>query len=197
MDTENKKIMRRIIIIFICSILAPIAMDYFILGNSFPSNIDNDTWAGFLGSYIGGIATIVVFYLTILHTNEQNHRIEQRQRLEDKENRRLLIMPYIETRYDIVKNLQRERDNLRVFKMLGAKVEHVKTTLSDVDKKFMGLKNIESNYYLEYKLINAGAGNAVNMNIFVNGFKTDFTLLKNESGYLFLMINPRLFTILS
>lgn len=54
----GKKIIKIIIgIVIVVSI--PILMDVFILGNNVPSNIGNDVWADFLGSYIGGIATLL------------------------------------------------------------------------------------------------------------------------------------------
>ncbi len=54
--------MRKIfkIIGFIVLIIAiPFLIDVWIFGNTFPSNIDNQTWASFLGGYLGGIATLV------------------------------------------------------------------------------------------------------------------------------------------
>lgn len=45
-----------IILLFgILAILVPIIIDLLVLGNSFPSNIDNDSWASFLGSFWGAI----------------------------------------------------------------------------------------------------------------------------------------------
>lgn len=70
---NNKKQVWRIIIVFlIVATVFPVLLDCFVFGNSFKSNLDNESWAGFLGSYIGGIATIIVFFLTILYANEQN-----------------------------------------------------------------------------------------------------------------------------
>lgn len=45
-----------IILLFgILAILVPIIIDLLVLGNSFPSNIDNDSWASFLGSFWGAL----------------------------------------------------------------------------------------------------------------------------------------------
>ena len=45
-----RKVLR--IVLGIASVIAvPIFIDFFVFGNAFPSNIDNQTWAGFLGSY--------------------------------------------------------------------------------------------------------------------------------------------------
>ena len=49
-----RKVLR--IVLGIASVIAvPIFIDFFVFGNVFPSNIDNQAWAGFLGSYLGGI----------------------------------------------------------------------------------------------------------------------------------------------
>lgn len=69
-------------------------MDVFILGNNVPSNIGNDVWADFLGSYIGGIATLLAVFITI---SDNNKKI-QRQKIDaSKEQRRLSIKPYLVT----------------------------------------------------------------------------------------------------
>ena len=53
MDKKDKiKIILPFIVLAIC---VPIFVDIFVFGNSFPSNIDNDSWASFLGSFIGAI----------------------------------------------------------------------------------------------------------------------------------------------
>ena len=61
---------------FACLLIAiPLLIDVFIFGNAFPSNIDNQAWAGFLGSYLGGIATLVAVFITI---SDNNKKIEYR-----------------------------------------------------------------------------------------------------------------------
>ena len=71
-----RKVLR--IVLGIASVIAvPIFIDFFVFGNAFPSNIDNQAWAGFLGSYLGGIATLVAVFITI---SDNNKKIEiQRQ----------------------------------------------------------------------------------------------------------------------
>lgn len=65
-------------------IMLPIMIDWFIFGNSFPSNIDNQTWASFLGGYLGGVATLVAVFITI---KDSNKKIElQKKETEEREN---------------------------------------------------------------------------------------------------------------
>lgn len=74
------------------AIILPLAIDWLIIGNSFPSNIANSDWVGFLGGYIGAIIGAVVslvgIIITIRYTTEQN-----------KEDRELQIRPYCTVRY--------------------------------------------------------------------------------------------------
>lgn len=51
-----------IVVCIVLVILFPILMDIFILGNDIPSNISNSDWAGFIGSYVGGIATFALVF---------------------------------------------------------------------------------------------------------------------------------------
>lgn len=58
--------------------LLPLAIDWFIIGNSFPSNISNSDWVSFFGGYIGALIGAVVsligIIITIRYTNEQNKK---------------------------------------------------------------------------------------------------------------------------
>lgn len=53
MDREDK--VKIVLPFVILAVFVPIIVDIFIFGNSLPSNIDNSSWAGFLGSYLGAI----------------------------------------------------------------------------------------------------------------------------------------------
>lgn len=80
---KNLKIVCFVVLI----ILIPMLLDIFIFGNTFPSNIENQTWAGFLGSYLGGIATLVAVFITISDNNkkiEEQKRTEKEQLIEQK-----------------------------------------------------------------------------------------------------------------
>ena len=70
----------------------PLAMDWLIIGNSFPSNIDNADWVGFLGGYIGALIgaaiSLIGIVITIRHTSEENRK-----------DRELQVRPYCSIRY--------------------------------------------------------------------------------------------------
>lgn len=89
----RKKTISIIILISILLIIGlPIALDWLIIGNKFPSNIEKSDWVGFFGGYIGAligaIVSIAGIIITILYTNEQN-----------KKDRELQVRPYCSIRY--------------------------------------------------------------------------------------------------
>lgn len=73
-------------------IALPLAVDWLIIGNSIPSNINNSDWVGFLGGYAGAILgamlSLVGIIWTIRFTREQNTA-----------DRELQIRPYFDIRY--------------------------------------------------------------------------------------------------
>lgn len=66
-----KKFLKGIVFVFLL-IAIPLLIDICIFGNAFPSNIDNQAWAGFLGSYLGGVATLVAVFITISDNNKSS-----------------------------------------------------------------------------------------------------------------------------
>lgn len=89
---KNKKFIIILIITIALVIAFPLVIDWLIIGNSFPSNVSNSDWVGFLGGYIGAIIGAVVsligIIITIRYTNEQN-----------KMDRELQVRPYCSIRY--------------------------------------------------------------------------------------------------
>lgn len=76
----------------VATFLLPLGIDWLIIGNSFPSNISNSDWVGFLGGYVGSILGCAISLLGILwtinFTREQN-----------RADRELQIRPYFDIRY--------------------------------------------------------------------------------------------------
>lgn len=86
------KIIGGMVIIF----AIPILLDHLIFANNILTNIDNSAWAGFFGSYIGGIATLIAVFITI---NDNNKKIEQQKKQMKKaeiEQRKYSIKPYLD-----------------------------------------------------------------------------------------------------
>lgn len=90
MKKKDSKIKYSILLfstIFIITII-PIVIDWLIIGNSFPSNINNSEWVSFLGNYIGSLvgaaATLIGIAITLKFTIKQAN-----------EERRLGVSPYL------------------------------------------------------------------------------------------------------
>lgn len=66
MDNSKKwKPFILVIIIIVLAFAIPMIIDCCIFGNDFPSHISNEAWAGFLGSFLGGIFTLLSVVYTI------------------------------------------------------------------------------------------------------------------------------------
>lgn len=89
---KKKTILIIILISLILIIGLPLAIDWLIIGNGFPSNIENSDWVGFFGGYVGALIGAIVslagINITIRYTNEQN-----------KKDRELQVRPYCAMRY--------------------------------------------------------------------------------------------------
>lgn len=98
------------IFIIVMSIFGAKCVDWWILGNDTYSNVSNEIWMGFLGSYIGsiigGVITLIGVTITIYFTLKQSKReiesakqiaSEEREQdlIKSREERRLSIAPYI------------------------------------------------------------------------------------------------------
>lgn len=81
MKINWKKLVMFIFIVAIIITIIPVALDIFIFGNTIPSNISNETWAGFFGSYVGAIigavVTLVGIVITINFTKNENEKIRR------------------------------------------------------------------------------------------------------------------------
>ena len=77
---------------FLVVLAMPLIIDWFIIGNSFPSNISNSDWVGFMGGYtgaiIGCVGSLVGIAWTIRFTRVQN-----------RADRELQIRPYFDLKY--------------------------------------------------------------------------------------------------
>ena len=105
---KNKRVVIYIIlgISFIVLIIAlPRIVDLLIFGNTIPSNISNESWAAFLGGYIGailtGAITLIGIVITIRFTAAQNKRDKQ-----------LEISPYLSVSFSRFAQLTKAKKEL-------------------------------------------------------------------------------------
>ena len=184
-----RKVLR--IVLGIASVIAvPIFIDFFVFGNAFSSNIDNQAWAGFLGSYLGGIATLVAVFITIWDNNKKIEIQRQSEKEQLVEQKKYAVRPYLDTRYMFFNEESKFGINDRVFDLKAGKVEKVRYDLTSTDKQYIKMRQSVPNYiYLKYTIRNIGAGSAVDMKVSVNDFSEMISIAKDETVTLFLLIS--------
>ncbi len=186
------RIIKNILIItafIVIIVLIPCLLDFYVFGNDVKSNATNSELVSFLGSYSGGVATLIALIGTVLYTNYCNKKEEKNNYVRDRENRRIQIQPLLDKRIDIAKS---GRDvfnaNDRSFVIKDDTVVEMRFNLTNEDIEKMHICT-EKYYYLKYTVINVGAGNAVRMKILLNNYEVPYTILKNETINLFLLFN--------
>lgn len=132
-------------------ILLPVFIDIFVFGNKTPSNVSNDVWAGFLGSYIGGIATLVAVFITISDNNKKIREQKEVDKAEKEEQRKLSIKPYLDTRYNFFNQEVAVGENDRIFEIEEDLVQKVRYRFTEIDRKEIEVRqNIPGFIYLRY-----------------------------------------------
>lgn len=124
-----------VLVVVLC--MTPLALDYFIFGNSIPSNLLNREWASFLGGFIGAFFSIIGVVVTIQFTSSQN-----------KKDRELQIRPYFDIGF-------RSKD---IYSGLTKSIGIIPLQFSDGETK--PEKN-EFDITCSLQLLNAGLGSAI------------------------------------
>lgn len=173
-------------------ILLPVFIDIFVFGNKTPSNVSNDVWAGFLGSYIGGIATLVAVFITISDNNKKIREQKEVDKAEKEEQRKLSIKPYLDTQYNFFNQEVAVGENDRIFEIEEDLVQKVRYRFTEIDRKEIEVRqNIPGFIYLRYIIRNIGSGSAVDMKVIVNGFSEKIAIAKDESVNIFISVDLR------
>ena len=74
---KKRKYVIWIIALIMIAVLIPILLDHLVFGNTVPSFLSNGEWAGFLGSYIGGVCTLITLIATIQHYRSADEKKEK------------------------------------------------------------------------------------------------------------------------
>ena len=173
-------------------ILLPVFIDIFVFGNKTQSNVSNDVWAGFLGSYIGGIATLVAVFITISDNNKKIREQKEVDKAEKEEQRKLSIKPYLDTQYNFFNQEVAVGENDRIFEIEEDLVQKVRYRFTEIDRKEIEVRqNIPGFIYLRYIIRNIGSGSAVDMKVIVNGFSEKIAIAKDESVNIFISVDLR------
>lgn len=179
-----------VIFIIILTPAIPVFIDRFIFGNSIPSNISNEAWAGFLGSYLGGIATLVTVFITILNNDRKLENQKQAEKEAALEQRKLFIKPYLDTRYIFFNQKAETEENDRIAEIEGNSVKWVRNHFTEVHKHLIGIRQSDAQFiFLQYIIRNLGLGSAIDVNIVINDFPNKMTIAKDEKVSFYLMID--------
>ena len=182
---------RKIVTFFIVAIGIPLLIDWMIFANRFPSSISNEAWAGFLGSYIGGLCTLAAVFITIEDNNKKISEQRRTQEIQEKEQRRLNIRPYLDTRYKYFDQHIVINPSDRIFEIENETTKMLRFALTEIDKNRIELQNkreYSREMYINYMIRNVGAGSAVNMRVYVNGFGEELAIAKDECVQLLCMV---------
>lgn len=179
-----------VIFIIILTPAIPVFIDKFIFGNAIPSNISNEAWAGFLGSYLGGIATLVTVFITILNNDRKLENQKQAEKEAALEQRKLFIKPCLDTRYIFFDQKAQTEENDRIVEIEGDTVKWVRNYFRETEKHLIAARQSDAQFvYLQYIIRNLGLGSAIDVNIVINGFPTIMTIAKDEKVGFYLMID--------
>lgn len=139
-DKRYAKIIIWIIVVYIVvSILIPIIFKYAIFENPALSNLSNNEWAGFLGSYVGGIlgglGTLLALYITVKNsmTVQEENKRETDQRIEEEYKRHQAEIATEKERRDNERLSDKEENDKRdrqqfansIAKELGVYITHI------------------------------------------------------------------------
>ena len=140
-------------------IVMPFILDWFIIGNEFPSNISNSDWVSFYGGYIGAILgamfSLVGIAWTIKFTREQN-----------RSDRELQIRPYFDIRYLDVERFCHTKSWLGyvMINTWDANVENKTSEApNDVGAGLLYLKNVGN-----------GPATNINFEVFVENIQAEY-----------------------
>lgn len=87
-------------------IIVPIFLDYCILGNGVSSNVGNDVWMAFFGSYFGGLFGAMATMMVLYDTQNSRKKLEEKNKKERDEERKLSIRPCLQAREQVLGSVE-------------------------------------------------------------------------------------------
>lgn len=101
---KNNDIKRTIIIYLLAGIGLPFLLKYLIFENQALSNLTNNEWAGFLGSYAGGILGGLGTLISVVFTVSSSFNLQKETERENKKNEKMLSAAIL---YHDIKSIER------------------------------------------------------------------------------------------
>lgn len=145
-------------------IIVPIFLDYCILGNGVSSNVGNDVWMAFFGSYFGGLFGAMATMMVLYDTQNSRKKLEEKNKKERDEERKLSIRPCLQAREQVLGSVEQLYSGNNVYYIF---YEHGLVK----QRRYMTkeLKNHFSSYYIiETELKNVGMGSAISLNAYID-----------------------------
>lgn len=145
-----------------------------------------------MGSYIGGIATLFAVFITIWDNNRKLEKQKQIEKENELEQRKLLIKPYLDTRYIFFDQDAEMEENDRIFDIEETSVKKMRYNFTPTDKHLIEVRQSVAEFvYLRCILRNIGLGSAVNIDIIINGFPAKMAIAKEEKVNLYFLIDMK------
>ena len=145
-------------------IIVPIFLDYCILGNKINSNVSNEIWMAFFGSYFGGLFGAIATMMVLLDTQSSRRKIEEKNKKEQEEERKLSIRPCLQVREQVIARTGQLCSGNNVYYISYEKGE-IKQRRSMPQK----IEHYFSDYYvIEAELRNVGMGSAISLNAYID-----------------------------
>ncbi len=150
--------------VFILAIIVPIFLDYCILGNGIKSNIGNDVWMAFFGSYFGGLFGAIATMMVLYDTLKSRKKMEDNNKKEQEEQRKLSVMPCLQSRERLVKcKEQLVEDNSTFF----ITYEKGKTKQwRNIPESLVPI--IDKLYIIEAEIGSVGMASAISFNAYID-----------------------------
>lgn len=180
-----------IMIIVVSVVVIPFIVDRIVFYEEFPSNVDGTARAGFMGGYLGGIATLIALVVTINHNDKENRIQRDKERIKEIDRRKHSIRPYL---YTDIKYFEADisfNENDRFYYIKNDQVEEVHYNL--IKSEMAKISAHHSSFHREivpikYLIRNVGSGSAIDVIVSINGFDEEFAVSKYEEVKLLLMI---------
>ena len=187
---EKRKMKKSIILAFLLGAVAiPIILDRVIFSNCIYSNITNGEWASFLGSYIGGVCTLIAVFMTISDNNKKFKEQKDIQQEKEDEEKRLRVRPYLNTGFCDFKQEVNIQNSDRIIEMEAEIPRKMYYNLGNGRRMQIEHSDNQSLLCIDYKIRNIGAGSAVDMKIIINNiFPIPIVVAKDETIHIYFMV---------
>lgn len=153
------------IVIVVLALVVPIFFDYCILGNKVNSNVGNDIWMAFFGSYFGGLFGAVATMMVLCDTQNSRRKADEKNKKEQEEQRKLSIMPCLQSRKKMINQKEQLNNDNNVYfiSYQQGDIKQRRHMPSYIEHMFSGL------CIKEVILGNVGIGSAISLNAFMDG----------------------------